>query len=107
MQFSRVLAALCGVLLCASGLFAASGESLWPRPSSARRSEVLSGALPLSLLLTNLSKAWRGTLRGCIRVGEANVLLRALPWGLEAVILAFAPNGDPGHPVTAQPPPGM
>lgn len=26
MQFSRVLAALCGVLLCASGLFAASGD---------------------------------------------------------------------------------
>lgn len=82
MQLSRVLAALCGVLLCASGLFAASGESLWPRPCSARRSEVLSGALPLLLLLTNLSSAWRGTLRGCVRVGQANVPLRSLPGAL-------------------------
>lgn len=40
MKLSHALAALCGVLLCASGLFAASGESLappfGPRPSSAR-----------------------------------------------------------------------
>lgn len=107
MQLSRVLAALCGVLLCASGLFAASGESLWPRPCSARRSEVLSGALPLLLLLTNLSSAWRGTLRGCVRVGQANVPLRSLPRGLGAVIVAFALSGDPGHPVTALPPLGM
>lgn len=61
MQLSGALAALCGVLLCAPGLFAASGESpappFGPRPSSARRSEVLSGALPPPLLLTNLSKA--------------------------------------------------
>lgn len=61
MQLSGALAALCGVLLCAPGLFAASGESpaplFGPHPSSARRSEVLSGALPPPLLLTNLSKA--------------------------------------------------
>lgn len=34
MQGPRVLAALCGALLCASGLLAASGESLTPSPPS-------------------------------------------------------------------------
>lgn len=56
----RLLAALCGALLCASGLFAASGESIAPpsdpRPSFPRRSEVRRGALPPPPLFTNLGK---------------------------------------------------
>lgn len=56
----RLLAALCGALLCASGVFAASGESIappsGPRPSSPRRSEVRCGALPPPPLFTNLGK---------------------------------------------------
>lgn len=60
MPGSRLLAALCGALLCASGLFAASGESIappsGPRPSSPRRSEVLRGALPPPPLFTNLAE---------------------------------------------------
>lgn len=60
MPCPRVLAALCGALLCASGLFAFSGESIAPpsrpRPSSPRRSEVRRRALPLLPLFTNLVK---------------------------------------------------
>lgn len=63
----RLLTAICGALLCASGLFAFSGESIAPpprpRPSSPRRSEVRAAPSLYLLCLQTWSKS-RGPRRG-------------------------------------------
>ena len=87
MPCPRLLAALCGALFCASGLFAFSGELIAPpsrpRPSSPRRSEVRRRALPLPPLFTNLVQE-PGLSRGTTSPaapGRAAGMLSASPAG--------------------------
>lgn len=87
MPSPRLLAAVCGALFCASGLFAFSGELIAPpsrpRPSSPRRSEVRRRALPLPPLFTNLVQD-PGLSRGATSPaapGRAAGMLSAFPAG--------------------------
>ncbi|KAK2108015.1 hypothetical protein P7K49_013180 [Saguinus oedipus] len=95
----RLLAALCGALLCAPSLLVALGE--WsappsgprPRPRAARK---FAGALSPRAGL-------RGGFSRCGLAGPGEAALQSLRWGFGAGAL----GGDSGHRVTALPPPGM